>query len=148
MDAASIMQKQARLVAEFESIPDWQERFQRIIARARTLEPLPEEQRIEANKVRGCASTVWLHAEGDAAAVRYRADSDAILVRGLIALLLGVYSGHSAQEILASPPDFIEELGLNTHLSQNRANGLSAMVRQIQAYALAFQARGGGGAVA
>jgi cysteine desulfuration protein SufE len=141
MEPLGIMQKQARLVAEFEAIPDWQERFRRIIDRARTLPPFPEEQRTEANKVRGCASSVWLHATSDGTTVTYLADSDAVMTKGLIALLLQVYSGHSPEEILASPPDFIEELGLNAQLSPNRANGLGAMVRQIKAYALAFHRR-------
>ncbi len=139
MDGPTIMQKQARLVAEFETLPDWQERFRRIIDLARTLPPFPEEQRTEANKVRGCASSVWLFASRDGQAVRYLADSDAVMTRGLIALLLRVYSGHTAEEILEAPPDFIEELGLNAQLSPNRANGLGAMVRQIKAYAVALQ---------
>lgn len=142
MDGDSILQKQARLVTEFEAVPDWQDRFKRIIDQARLLAPLPEIYRTEANKVRGCASAVWLHADYDGRVVTYLADSDAVMVRGLVALLVGVYSGHPPAEILSVPPDFIEELGLNAHLSQNRANGLGAMVRQIKAYAMAFQAQG------
>ncbi len=137
----SILQQQARLVAEFQAMPDWQERFKRIIAMAKDLTPLPEEQRIEANKVRGCASTVWLHASFDGTRVTYVADSDAVMVRGLVALLLSVYSGHTPNEILDAPPDFIEEMGLNANLSPNRANGVTAMVKQISIYALAFRAQ-------
>lgn len=135
-----ILQTQARLVAEFEALPQWEDRYRRIIAYARTLTPLADAERIPANQVRGCSSTVWLAARLEQGRVEYHADSDAVLVRGLIALLLQVYSGHTPQEILDAPPAFIEELGLNAHLSPNRANGLSAMVRQIQAYALAFRA--------
>jgi cysteine desulfuration protein SufE len=145
-DVVGILQKQARLVAEFEALPDWEARYKRIIDYARTLAALPDEHRIDANKVRGCSSTVWLHASYDGGRVGYLADSDAVLVRGLIALLLRVYSGHTPDEILAAPPEFIEELGLNAHLSPNRANGLSAMVKQIKAYALAFRAQGGAAA--
>jgi cysteine desulfuration protein SufE len=146
MSDGGILQKQARLVAEFEALPDWEARYKRIIDYARTLAPLPDEHRVEANKVRGCSSTVWLHGSYDGASVAYLADSDAVLVRGLIALLLRVYSGHTPDEILAAPPEFIEELGLNAHLSTNRANGLSAMVKQIKTYALAFRAQGGSAA--
>jgi cysteine desulfuration protein SufE len=140
-DEVGILQQQARLVAEFEALPDWEARYKRIIDYARTLAPLPDEHRIDENKVRGCSSTVWLHASYDAGRITFLADSDAVLVRGLIALLLRVYSGHTPDEILAAPPEFIEELGLNAHLSPNRANGLSAMVKQIKTYALAFRAR-------
>jgi len=141
MADVGILQLQAALVERFESQSDWEERYKLIIAYGRTLASLPEAFRTEANKVRGCASTVWLHAEFDGRVVTYLADSDAILVRGLIALLLAMYSGHTPQEILDAPPAFIEELGLNTHLTTNRANGLSAMVRQLMVYALAFKAQ-------
>jgi cysteine desulfuration protein SufE len=139
-DGPGILQKQAQLVEEFEALPEWEARYKRIIDIARTLAPLPDEHRTDANKVRGCSSTVWLHASYAGGRVAFLADSDAVLVRGLIALLLRVYSGHTPDEILAAPPEFIEELGLNAHLSPNRANGLSAMVKQIKAYALAFRA--------
>jgi cysteine desulfuration protein SufE len=148
-DEVGILQQQARLVAEFEALPDWEARYKRIIDYARTLAPLADEHRVDENKVRGCSSTVWLHASYDKSneggRVAFAADSDAVLVRGLIALLLRVYSRHTPGEILAAPPEFIEELGLNAHLSPNRANGLSAMVKQIKAYALAFRARAGAG---
>jgi cysteine desulfuration protein SufE len=145
MPSASILQVQARLVEEFEALPDWQARYKLIIDYARTLAPLPDAYRTEANQVRGCASTVWLHAHSDGRLVHYLADSDAVIVRGLIALLLHVYSEHTPQEILDAPPAFIEELGLNTQLTTNRANGLSAMVRQLMAYALAFKSQSASG---
>jgi len=137
----SILQDMARLVDEFQELPDWESRYKRIIALAKELKPMPEELKNDDNKVRGCSSTVWLHAEVQDGNVVYLADSDAVLVRGLVALLVKVYSGHSAAEILKSPPDFIEELGLNVHLSPNRANGLTAMVKQIMIYAAAFTAK-------
>lgn len=138
---ATPREKQAALVAEFSALGGWEERYQRIIALARSLPPLPEEHRIDANKVRGCSSTVWLHATESGGLVTYHADSDAVLVRGLVALLLSVYSGQPPAEILAAPPTFIQELGLNQNLSPNRANGLSAMAKQIMVYALAYQAK-------
>jgi cysteine desulfuration protein SufE len=99
---------------------------------------MAEEHKTEANKVRGCSSTVWLHASCDGTTVTFQADSDAVLVRGLVALLLEVYSGRTPREILGAPPDFIEEMGLNVNLSPNRANGLTAMVRQIMDFAAVF----------
>ena len=139
----SILQKMARLVEEFQALPDWESRYKRIIALAKELQPMPEELKNDSNKVRGCSSTVWLHAEVKDGNVVYLADSDAVLVRGLVALLVKVYSGHPASEILKAPPDFIEELGLNVNLSPNRANGLTAMVKQIMIYAAAFTAKSG-----
>jgi cysteine desulfuration protein SufE len=136
----SILQDMARLVDEFQELPDWESRYKRIIALAKELQPMPDELKNDTNKVRGCSSTVWLHAEVKDGNVVYLADSDAVLVRGLVALLVKVYSGHPASEILKAPPDFIEELGLNVNLSPNRANGLTAMVKQIMIYAAAFTA--------
>ena len=137
----SILQTQARLVAEYQALPTWEERYQKIIALGRALPSLAEEFRTEANKVRGCSSTVWLHATNDGERIIFHADSDAAIPKGLAALLVQVYSGHSAQEILGAPPEFIEELGLNQNLSPNRANGLTAMVKQLMAYAVALSAR-------
>lgn len=143
MSDESILQKQARLVEEFDALADWEARYQRIIARARALAPLPEADRTEANRVRGCSSQVWLSARLDAGRLRLLADSDAVLVKGLVALLLEVYDGHEPREILnAGPAEFLADMGLQEHLTPNRANGLSAMVKQIQAYALAFASAG------
>lgn len=141
MAAMSILQKMARLVAEFQAVPDWESRYKLIIDRAKRLAPMPDELKTDANTVRGCSSTVWMHAAFDGRVVTFLADSDAVLVRGLVALLVEVYSGHPPEEILASPPSFIEELGLNVNLSPNRANGVTAMVRQIMIYAMAFKAQ-------
>lgn len=137
----TIAEKQAALVAEFAALPDWESRYQRIIALAKGLPPLPDEHRVEGNRVRGCSSTVWLWADLADGLVTYQADSDAVLVRGLVALLVQVYSGHPPAEILAARPAFIEQLGLNQNLSPNRANGLTAMVKQIMIYAMAYQAK-------
>ncbi len=137
----TIAEKQAALMAEFSALPDWEARYQRIIAIARDLPAMPDEWKTDGNKVRGCSSTVWLFAQLHDGHVDYSADSDAVLVRGLIALLLKVYSGHPPAEILATPASFIERMGLNANLSPNRASGLTAMVKQIMIYALAYQAK-------
>jgi cysteine desulfuration protein SufE len=135
------LQLQSRIVDEFQALPTWEDRYQRIIALGRALPPLPDELRTDDRKVRGCSSTVWLHASTEAdGRVRYQADSDAAIPKGLVALLLHVYNGHKPTDILAAPPEFIEELGLNQNLSPNRANGLSAMAKQVMAYAAALSA--------
>jgi cysteine desulfuration protein SufE len=137
----SILQIQARLVAEYQALPTWEERYQKIIALGRALPSLAEDFRTEGNKVRGCSSTVWLYATHDGERIIFHADSDAAIPKGLAALLVQVYSGHTAKEILGAPPEFIEELGLNQNLSPNRANGLTAMVKQLMAYAMALSNR-------
>lgn len=137
----SILHKQAEIIQKFDAFDSWEERYKQIIKLGRELEDLADEHKTEENKVRGCSSTVWLHATCDNGKVHYQADSDAIIVRGLVSLIIRVYNDESPDDIIAAPPDFIEELGLNQNLSSNRANGLSAMVKQVKAYALAFKAK-------
>ncbi|MEK7415484.1 MAG: SufE family protein [Planctomycetota bacterium] len=136
----SILDKQSALVDEFAAFPTWEERYTRLIAMAKALEPLADADRIDANKVRGCSSQVWLVQRNDGGRLYFRADSDAVLVRGLVALLLHVYSGHTPREILGTPPDFLEDMGLNAHLSPNRANGLASMAARIRQIAEAAHA--------
>ena len=124
------------IVAEFAALPGWEDRYKRIIALAKDLPAMPDALKTDERKVRGCSSTVWLHAERHGDRVVYLADSDAVLVRGLVALLVKVYSGERAEDILATQPTFIERIGLNANLSPNRASGLSAMVTQIRKQAL------------
>lgn len=139
----SILTKQADLVERFGTLPDWEERYKRIIQFGRELPPFPEAHRCEANLVRGCSSQVWLHAEFRDGRMYYLADSDALIVRGLVHMLVQVYSGEKPDAVLATPPEFIQELDLEVHLSPNRANGLHAMVKQIKAYAVAFKVKTG-----
>lgn len=143
----SIEEKQKALVERFNAITDWEDRYREIIQLGRKLPELPEEHRIEKNKVKGCQSQVWMHAGLEDGTVVFRADSDAAIVRGLIAILVEVYSEEPPDAILETPPSFIDDLGLSSHLSQNRANGLSAMIKQMKMYAAAFKmlaARGAG----
>jgi cysteine desulfuration protein SufE len=128
----SILDKQMALVAEFAALPDWEARYPRVIALAKALPALDEAHKTDANKVRGCSSQVWLVHDVRDGLLHLRADSDAVLVRGLVALLLHVYSGHSPREILGAPPDVLEDTGLNAHLSPNRANGLASMAARIR----------------
>ena len=126
---------QAAIVEEFSYLSDWTERYQYLIDLGRKLSPFADAFKTEANKVQGCQSLVWLVASGDVRQLEFRAISDSAIVSGLIALLLRVYSGRTAQEILATEPNFIEAIGLAKHLSPTRSNGLAAMLETIQEYA-------------
>ena len=130
--AESAQAVQDAIVEEFSFFGDWTERYQYLIDLGRKLPPLAEELKSEAHKVQGCQSQVWLVASGDAEHLEFRAISDSAIVSGLIALLLRVYSGRSAREILDTEPRFIEAVGLAKHLSPTRSNGLAAMFRRIQ----------------
>ncbi|NRA38066.1 MAG: SufE family protein [Planctomycetes bacterium] len=134
----SILHKQAEIIEEFENFENWEDRYKHIIQIGRKLETLDDQHKIADNIVRGCSSTVWLYASHDNGIITFGADSDAIIVRGLVSLLITVYSGEKPEDIIAASPEFIEELGLNQNLSSNRANGLAAMVKQMKAYALAY----------
>ncbi|MEK9646403.1 MAG: SufE family protein [Alphaproteobacteria bacterium] len=123
---------------EFAFFDDWVQRYEYIIELGKSLSGLPAEMKDDAHKVPGCQSQVWFHAKRDGGVVHFDADSDAMIVRGLIALLLRVYSDRTPEEIVATPPEFFEVLELGSHLSGNRANGLHAMVTRIHAYAKAF----------
>ncbi|HEY0232818.1 MAG TPA: SufE family protein [Dokdonella sp.] len=129
---SSAEQAQIAIAEEFAFFGDWTERYQYLIDLGRKLPPFPEDARTEANKVQGCQSQVWLAARGDARQLDFRAASDSSIVSGLIALLLRVYSGRSAEEILATEPRFIETIGLARHLSPTRSNGLAAMLATVK----------------
>ena len=126
------------ITKELEGLTSWEDRYQTIINLGKAFKALPESEKTEDLKVRGCQSQVWIKAEFKDGKVYFEADSDALIVKGLIALLVRIYSGASPQEILNHKPEFITKLGLNAHLSPSRANGLFAMLKQIQFYALAF----------
>lgn len=135
MNAATASEAQREIVEEFSLFGDWTERYQYLIDLGRKLPPFPAELMTEANKVHGCQSQVWMDVSGNAAELDIRATSDSTIVSGLIALLLRVYSGRSAQEILDTDAGFIETLGLARHLSPTRSNGLAAMLATIKAHA-------------
>ena len=136
----SIKEKQAELVNEFKELDDWDDKYAQIIKMGRQLPEFPEEYRIDKNKIEGCQSQVWIHAELKEGKVFLQADSDAMIVKGLISMLITVYSNHSPDEILISPPDFLNEIGIDKHLSLTRKNGLGAMLKQIQMFAVAYKA--------
>jgi cysteine desulfuration protein SufE len=126
---------QTAIAEEFSFFGDWTERYQYLIDLGRRLPLFADELKTEANKVQGCQSQVWLVASGDARRLEFHAISDSAIVSGLIALLLRVYSGRSAQEIVDTEPRFIEAIGLAKHLSPTRSNGLAAMLQTIRDHA-------------
>ena len=134
----SLIDRQKQLVAEFSKFASWEDRYKRIIELGKALPVFPEEFKTEQLKVRGCQSQVWLKADYKNGKVEFIGDSDALLVRGLLAMILGVFSGATAREIVEAPLDFLKELGLETHLSPSRSNGVFAMIKQIKLYAQAF----------
>ncbi len=137
-ETGSIEDAKQSIVDEFSLFDSWVDRYEYIVELGKQLPDLPEAYRTDQYKVKGCQSQVWFQAREEQGKISFDADSDAMIVRGLIALLLRVYSGRLAAEILATPPDFFDAIELGSHLSGNRANGLAAMVNHIQAYARSF----------
>jgi cysteine desulfuration protein SufE len=137
--APTIADEQALIAEDFELFDDWREKIEYVLDLGRQLEPLPPADYTEANKVKGCQSQVWMVAELDRTSgrLRIRADSDAFIVKGLIALLLRLYANRAPQEILDCPPKVFDQIGLGAHLSPTRANGLHAMIRRIHQLATA-----------
>lgn len=135
MNATDTQDAQREIIEEFDFFDDWTGRYQYLIDLGRKLPPLADSEMTDANKVDGCQSQVWIVVTGDAGRLDMRAASDSAIVSGLVALLLRVYSGHTAREILATDPSFINAIGLGKHLSPTRSNGLASMVKAIKAHA-------------
>lgn len=143
MNNITIEQTEAVIIDEFSLFDSWDDKYEYIIDLGKKLAPLPDEFKTEENKVKGCQSTVWLTADYTGGKVYYRAESDAVIVKGLISMLIRVLSGHTPDEIINAKMDFINKIGMTSHLAQTRSNGLLAMVRQMKHYALAFKAKAG-----
>jgi cysteine desulfuration protein SufE len=126
---------QQEVIEEFAFFDDWMDRYQYLVDLGRRLPELAETERVDDNKIRGCQSQVWFVAEPKDDRIEFRAISDAAIVSGLIAILLRIYSGRKPQEILDTPPDFVQALGLESHLSPTRSNGLASMLKAIRAMA-------------
>ena len=135
----SIKEKQQELIDDFAFLSDWEQKNEYIIDLGKELKGLPEEKKNDDILIKGCQSQVWLDAELRDGKIFFLADSDGILPKGIISLLVGVYSGHTAEEILAADFDFISKIGLQEFLSPSRANGLASMIKQIKFYAVAYQ---------
>ena len=136
-----IKEIQEEIVDEFSMFEDWMERYEHIIELGKSLPIIDPQFKTEDNIIKGCQSKVWLHGELKGDKVVFTADSDAILTKGIIALLLRVFSNFSPQEILDANTDFIDKIGLKEHLSATRANGLVSMIKQLKMYAFAFQSK-------
>jgi cysteine desulfuration protein SufE len=137
----TINEIQDEIIEEFSSFDDWMDKYQLLIDLGSDQEPLSEQYKTEQNLIDGCQSRVWLQADYADGIINFRAESDALIVKGIVALLIRVLSGHTPQEILDADLYFISKIGLREHLSPTRSNGLLAMVKQIRAYALAFSAK-------
>ena len=137
---STIQEIQDEIIAEFNDFDDWLDRYQLLIDLGGEQEPLPLEYKTDNNLIEGCQSRVWLQADYVDGKVFFRAESDAMIVKGIVSLLIKVYSGHTPDEILACEPYFVEAIGLKEHLSPTRSNGLLAMIKQMRLYALAFKA--------
>jgi Cysteine desulfuration protein SufE len=137
----TIDQTQAEIVEEFSAFDDWMDKYSFLIELGNALEPFNEEHRLDQNLIEGCQSKVWLNADLHDGRVMFEGDSDAIIVKGIVALLIRVLSGHTPDEILASELSFVDSIGLKEHLSPTRSNGLVAMMKQMRLYALAYKTK-------
>ncbi|GEP49970.1 Fe-S metabolism protein SufE [Flavobacterium noncentrifugens] len=136
-----IQEIQAEIVDEFSMFDDWDERFQYVIDLGKSLPLIDEKYKTEENTIKGCQSKVWLHAEENGDKIVFTADSDAIITKGIIAILIRAFSNQKASDILEAEMQFIDEIGLKEHLSPTRANGLVSMIKQIKMYAFAFNSK-------
>jgi cysteine desulfuration protein SufE len=135
----TIQEKQAQVIADFSAVTDWEARYRKIIDLGKSLPAMDESLKTEQNIVKGCQSQVWLHASLDNQGnMILQGDSDALIVKGLVGLLLKIYSGSSPSDVLMTPPEFLKALGFEGNLSPSRSNGLHSMLKQIKLYAAAF----------
>jgi cysteine desulfuration protein SufE len=135
----TIKEREEEIIEEFSLFDQWEEKYEYIIDLGKKLEPLDEQFKVGENIIKGCQSTVWLTSEFRNGKVFYKADSDALIVKGLVSMLIKVLSGHEPDQILEAKLGFIKDIGMMTHLAQTRSNGLLSMVKQIKNYALAYK---------
>jgi cysteine desulfuration protein SufE len=138
----SIEEKQQEIIEEFSLFDDWMDKYEHIIETGKDLDVISDDHKADENLIKGCQSRVWLHAETDEEGnVVFTADSDAIITKGLVALMVRVLSGQKPQDIAKSDLHFVNDIGLHEHLSPTRSNGLVSMIKQMKMYGLAFQAK-------
>ena len=135
----TIQEIQEEIIDEFSMFEDWEERYQYMIDLGKTLPLIDETHKTEDNIIKGCQSKVWVHANMNDDKIEFTADSDAIITKGIIAILIRVFSNQHPSAIIESNTDFIDEIGLKEHLSPTRANGLVSMIKQLKMYAIAYQ---------
>ncbi len=138
-DDKTIQETEKEIVEEFSLFDSWDEKYEYIIDLGKKMPELETRFKTDENRVRGCQSTVWLAADYGEGKIFFKADSDAVIVKGLISMLIRVLSSHSPDEIIQAKLDFIQQIGMTTHLAQTRSNGLLAMVKQMKNYALAYK---------
>ncbi len=137
----TIEEIQNEIISEFDMFNDWTEKYEYIIDLGKSLPVIKTQYKTQENIIRGCQSKVWLYAENIDNKLIFTADSDAIITKGIIAILIRTFSNQSAEEIINAKTDFVEKIGLKEHLSQTRANGLSSMIKQIKLYAVAYSTK-------
>ena len=137
----TINELQDNVIEEFSAFDDWMDKYALLIDLGNSLPPLEEKYKTESNLIEGCQSRVWLQAEYEDGKIIFKGESDAVIVKGIVSLLINVLSGHTPQEILDTDLYFIEQIGLKEHLSPTRSNGLVAMVKQMRMYALAYRTK-------
>lgn len=137
----TINEQQDEYIADFEFLEDWEQRYDYIIDLGKKLPPMDERYKTSDNIIKGCQSTVWLHASFEHSKVYYSADSNTQIIKGVVAMFIGVFSGHTPKEILDADVYFVERIGLQKFLTSNRSNGLVAMLKQIKLYAVAYQSK-------
>lgn len=138
----TINERQDEVIEEFQDFDDWMDKYQLLIDLGNEQAPLDEKYKVESNLIDGCQSRVWLQADYEDGKIHFQAESDALIVKGIVALLIRVLNDSTPQEILDADLYFIEQIGLKEHLSPTRSNGLLAMMKQMQMYALAFASKG------
>jgi len=137
----TIQETEDEIVEEFSLFDNWEDKYEYIIDLGKKLQPLDPQFKVEENKIKGCQSQVWLVADEQDGRIFFKADSDAVIVRGLVSMLIRVLSDHTPDEIINARLDFINKIGMTTHLAQTRSNGLLSMVKQMKNYALAYRAK-------
>ena len=135
----TIQEKQQEVIDEFSMFDDWMQRYEYMIELGKALPLIDEKYKIDENLIKGCQSKVWVHAELDGDKLKFTADSDAIITKGIVAILIRVFSDQHPSEIIEADTKFIDEIGLKEHLSPTRANGLVSMIKQLKMYAVAYQ---------
>ncbi len=141
MSMESIAEKEQNIIAEFEIFEDWLEKYNHLIDMGKDLPVIDQKYKTKQNLITGCQSSVWLHAEYKDGRVYFSADSDAVITKGIVNLLIRVLSGQTPDDILNAELDFVDEIGLKEHLSPTRSNGLVSMIKQMKLYALAFKTK-------
>lgn len=139
MSKKSIIETEQEIIDDFALFDSWEDKYEYIIDLGKKLPFLEEQYKTEENKIKGCQSTVWLVASYKDGNIFFKADSDAVIVKGLVSMLITVLSGHQPDEIIDAKLDFIREIGMFTHLAQTRSNGLLAMIKQMKNYAIAYK---------